>query len=507
MRAVIFTRSALLMMLNGIGDWSFVVLRRWWQRHKGDRRAARLRRASLDHAHARRESPLGHQHQVEPCTLADELHAREPSLLAAIHTGCSASIVAVHRAREVVTSRRNVEPTAAPWQRPTLKSTLVSKPALSGAAVAYVQDVLCSGWWGYGPVAQHLQATIESLYEGRQNALATSSCTAAMHLALRAAGVGPGDEVIVPAFTYVSTAVGAIYCGAEPVFADIDPATLTLSAQTVAPLLSERTRAIIPMHYAGPPADFEPIRELVAGRNITVIEDAAHAFGSIRDGKRVGAGAEFSAFSFAPTKQIASSNGGILLYRDGERRTEINQLASLGLAADAYHRMIARGRCPDSHIARIGLPSASPPQLAMRIGYRYKLEDLAASLICASLERLDEIVAHRAALVERYYHQLEGVDELELMPRSTNAAISWYIMPIRVPVDKRDRLRAELATQDIDTAVHYPNLREQPAFRRCRGDVPVTARESRRVISLPLHHGIQPGEVDRICDTVRAFLR
>ena len=266
---------------------------------------------------------------------------------------------------EVVTSRRNVEPTAAPWQRPALKSTLVSKPALNEAAVAYVEDVLRSGWWGYGPVAQHLQATIESLYDGRQNALATSSCTAAMHLALRAAGVGPGDEVIVPAFTYVSTAVGAVYCGAEPVFADIDPATLTLSAETVAPLLSERTRAIIPMHYAGPPADFEPIRELVAGRNITVIEDAAHAFGSMRDGQRVGAGAEFTAFSFAPTKQIASTNGGILLYRDGERRTEINQLAFLGLAADTYNRMVAQGvsPTPDGRAHRLQVQARGPCRL------------------------------------------------------------------------------------------------------------------------------------------------
>ena len=205
-------------------------------------------------------------------------------------------------------------PSAGPWQRPALKSTLVSKPALPEAALSYVQDVLRSGWWGYGPVAQHLQATVEELYDHRQNVLATSSCTAAMHLALRAAGVGPGDEVIVPAFTYVSTAIVAVYCGAQPVFADIDPATLTISADTVAPLLSDRTRAIIPMHYAGPPMDFDPIRELVAGRNITVVEDAAHAFGSIRDGQRVGTGAEFVAFSFAPTKQIASSNGGLLLF-------------------------------------------------------------------------------------------------------------------------------------------------------------------------------------------------
>jgi dTDP-4-amino-4,6-dideoxygalactose transaminase len=388
---------------------------------------------------------------------------------------------------------RRGRPATAPWQRPALKSTLVSKPALNESAVAYVEDVLRSGWWGYGPVAQHLQATIESLYDGRQNALATSSCTAAMHLALRASGVGPGDEVIVPAFTYVSTAVGAVYCGAEPVFADIDPATLTLSAETVAPLLSPRTRAIIPMHYAGPPADFDPIRELVAGRNITVIEDAAHAFGSVRDGERVGAGAEFTAFSFAPTKQIASSNGGILLYRDGERRTEINQLAFLGLAADTYNRTVAQG--------------VSPTQMVARIGHKYKIDDLAAAVAFASIECLDEIVAQRAALVDRYYHQLEGVDEIELMPRRTNAAISWYIMPIRVPAEKRDGLRAQLAARNIDSTVHYPNLLEQPAFQHCRGDVPVTARETRRVISLPLHQAILPSEVDRICDTVRAYLR
>jgi dTDP-4-amino-4,6-dideoxygalactose transaminase len=125
-----------------------------------------------------------------------------------------------------------------------------------------VGDVLRSGWWGYGPVAQHLQATVEALYQGEQNCLVTSSCTAAMHLALRGRA---GDEVVVPAFTYVSTAVVAVYCGATPVFADIDPATLTITADTVAPLLTERTRAIIPMHYAGPARDFDSIRELVAG--------------------------------------------------------------------------------------------------------------------------------------------------------------------------------------------------------------------------------------------------
>ena len=383
-------------------------------------------------------------------------------------------------------------PAAAPWRRPALKSTLVSKPDLPAAALSYAEDVLRSGWWGYGPVAQHLQATVEELYAQGQNALATSSCTAAMHLALRAAGVGPGDQVIVPAFTYVSTAIVAVYCGAELVFADIDPDTLTLSAETVAPLLSARTRAIIPMHYAGPAADFEPIRELIAGRRITLIEDAAHAFGSRREGRLVGAGADFAAFSFAPTKQIASSNGGLMLFRDGERRAEINQLAFLGLAADTYNRTVAQG--------------VSPTQQVARIGHKYKIDDLAAAVAFASIEQLDAIVARRGALVERYQQGLGDLEQVELMPRRTDALTSWYIMPIRVPAEQRDALRARLAERNINSTVHYPNLLEQPAFRGCRGRVPVIERETRRVISLPLHQNVTPGEVDRICATVREFL-
>lgn len=379
-----------------------------------------------------------------------------------------------------------------PWQRPPLKATLVSKPSLHDGALAYVDDVLRSGWWGYGPVARHLEATVEGLYDGRQNVLATSSCTAAMHLALRAAGVGPGDEVIVPAFTYVSTAIVAVYCGAEPVFADVDPTTLTITAETVERALSPRTKAIIPMHYAGPPADFDPIRELVAGRGITVVEDAAHGFGSVRDGQRIGANAAFAAFSFAPTKQIASSNGGLLLYQDGERRAEINQLAFLGLAADTYNRTIAKGVSPTQHVARIG--------------HKYKIDDLAAAVAFAGIEQLDAIVQHRARLADRYYAQLQDLPQVQLLPRRTNATISWYILPIRVPAEKRDGLRAHLAERNVDTTVHYPNLQEQPAFRHCRGTLPNTVRETARVMSLPLHRGLSEAEVDRICDAVRSFL-
>ncbi len=382
-------------------------------------------------------------------------------------------------------------PKSAKWNRPTLTSTLVSKPWLSPKAMDYVQEVLESGWWGYGPVCKDLEVEVEKLYGQEYCALATSSCTAAMHLALRTIGVGPGDEVIVPAFTYVSTAIVATYCGADPVFADCDSGSLALTAKTVEPLINERTKAIIGMHYAGPPADFDELKALASARGIAVIEDAAHAFGSVRNGKRVGAGADFVAFSFAPTKQVASSNGGVLLYKDASQRDKINQLAFLGLAVDTYGRTVASG--------------VSPTQQVVCLGNKYKGDDLASAVAYAGIERLDDIVAYRGQLVDRFYRHLSDVEQVQLQPRSPNSIESWYIMPIRVPAERRDDLRAHLAGKDIGNTVHYPNLKEQPAFLDYRGDVPVTAAEAKRIISLPLHESVMLDEVDRICDEVQTF--
>lgn len=380
------------------------------------------------------------------------------------------------------------------WQRPVFDMTLISRPQLNPDALRYAEEVLRSGWWGYGPVAHDLQALMEQHYQGEQSALATSSCTAALHLSLLCAGVGPGDEVIVPSLTYVSTAIGAVYCGAEPVFADVDPHTLCLSAATVERALSPRTKAIIPMHYAGPAQDFEPIRKLVEGRGITVIEDGAHAFGSKIDGRMVGADAAFCCLSFAPTKQIASSNGGILLFKDKGRREEINQRSFLGLAVDTYGRTMAKGVSPVAHVARIG--------------NKYKIDDLAAAVAYGAVERMADTIAYRAKLVDRYYAQLGAISAVELLPRAKSQETSWYIMPIRVPDEAvRDQLRAHLAEHKIGNTVHYPSLQEQPAFRQCRGELPVTARESRRLITLPLHEAVPLAEVDRICEVIARFFK
>ena len=207
----------------------------------------------------------------------------------------------------------------------------------------------------------------------------------------------------------------------------------------------------------------------------------------------VGAKADFAAFSFAPTKQIASSNGGLLLFKDEDLRAKVDQLAFLGLAVDTFGRTVAKG--------------VSPVQEVVRLGHKYKGDDLASAVAFAAVERLDDIVAYRGALVDRFYERLGDVAQVQLQPRPADSTISWYIMPIRVPAEQRDALRAHLAAADIGNTVHYPNLREQKAFQSFKGDVPVTAEEAKRVISLPLHEQVTLDEVDRICDEVALFFR
>jgi dTDP-4-amino-4,6-dideoxygalactose transaminase len=192
------------------------------------------------------------------------------------------------------------------------------------------------------------------------------------------------------------------------------------------------------------------------------------------------------------SRTFARAPGGLLLFRDRERRSEINQLAFLGLVADTFNRTIATG--------------VSPTQQVARIGHKYKIDDLAAAVALASVEQLDGIVSLRARLVERYYERLEALPQVELMRRRTNAAVSWYIFPIRVAVAARDSLRAYLAEHNVDSTVHYPSLLEQPAFKDCRGAAPVVARESRRILSLPLHCNLNVDEIDRICDAVQEYL-
>jgi len=382
--------------------------------------------------------------------------------------------------------------TDVPWTRQPTKPFPVSRPYLSGSELLYIEEVLRSGWWGYGPVARYLEELCSRWCGPNVHGLAVSSCTAALHLALIAAGVRPGDEVIVPAITFVSTAAVVAHAGATVRFADVDPLTLNINPESVEHELSPRTRAIIPVHFAGVPADISTIEQVVQGRPIVIIEDAAHAIGAERDGQRVGSRSPFTCFSFAPTKQIASCGGGMLLFKDESLTTQLRELSNLGLRVDTHQRSTHLGVAPANEVTRIG--------------YKYRMDDITAAITVAQFERMQEIMARRASLAARYYYNLKSVERCELIQVPDSAKPSWYIMPIRVPAHARDALREYLAKKGIDTSIHYPNLVEQPAFKGMPGNAPVASQEAHRLISIPLHTGMTINDVDIVCELIKDYL-
>jgi len=379
-----------------------------------------------------------------------------------------------------------------PWTRQSDKPLLVSRPYLVGPELTYVEEVLHSGWWGYGPGARYLEELFVQWCGAGLHALAVSSCTAALHLALMAAGVGPGDEVIVPALTFVSTAAAVIHAGATPRFADVDSSTLHLAPESVERELSSRTRAVIPVHFAGIPADVRSIEQVVKGRSIVIIEDAAHAMGAEREGCRVGSRSPFTCFSFAPTKQVPSCSGGILIFRNGSLASLLRELSDLGLRVDTHQRSVAYKMGPSNEV--------------VRVGYRYRLNDMAAVIALAQFQQLEEIMAHRASLVARYYYNLSSIKACGLIKVPNSVKPSWYILPVRVPASIRDGLRDYLAGKGIDTSVHYPNLLEQPAFEGMPGSAPLASREARCLISLPLHAGMSSSDADRVCARIADYI-
>lgn len=379
-----------------------------------------------------------------------------------------------------------------PWQRPSSAVLRVSRPHLTDRELAYAAEVLRSGWWGYGPVARHLEAQAAALVGHGRQALAVSSCTSALHLALVAAGVGPGDEVVVPAITYVATAAAVLHTGAEPVFADVDPAMLTLSAATVEPVLGPRTRAIMPVHYAGAGTDFDAVRALVADRRIAVIEDAAHALGACRgDGLPVGAAGPFTCFSFAPTKPLASCSGGLIVFEDAGLAASLASASCLGLETDTFSRFSGR-QLAGQHVARLG--------------WHYRANDVASAVAVAQLERLEEVRTRRASLEAAYRQLLGDLGDVVFLHAPPGGTPCWYLMSVRVPADRRDRLRLRLSEAGIDSGIHYSSLRRQPLFEGCRGEVPVAEREAARILTLPLHEGLTETDVERVCSVVRAGL-
>lgn len=369
----------------------------------------------------------------------------------------------------------------------------VAKPLLGAEESAALAEVIASGWVAQGPkVAQFERAFAEAV--GANHAVAVSSCTTALHLALILAGVSPGDDVVVPSLSFIATANAVRYLGARPVFADVEAATLNLSAASIEQAITPNTTAVILVHQAGTPADLEAVEALCRGRGIRLVEDAACAIGSTYRGVRIGGGASV-AFSFHPRKVITTGEGGMLTLASEADAVRARQLREHGMSVSAAERHL----------------SATPVQERyLEVGFNYRMTDLQAAVGLVQLGRLDGLVAQRRRLAERYQQLLAAVPGLRTATDpaygTTNYQSFWVLLPPDAPVG-RDELLERLAAKGVSARRGIMAAHLEPAYASAGvAPLPITERITRDSLILPVHHGLTDGEQEHIVDVLQRAL-
>jgi UDP-4-amino-4-deoxy-L-arabinose-oxoglutarate aminotransferase len=371
----------------------------------------------------------------------------------------------------------------------------LSRPSLDDEEIEAVAASLRSGWITSGPKVAELEGRFQSL-TGAPYAVAVSSATAGLHIVLAALGVGEGDEVVTPSMTFASTVNQIALRGARPVFADSDYGTLQVLPVAVERAITQRTRAVIPVHFAGAPADLDPIRAAADRAGVPVVEDAAHAVGTSYRGKPAGGHGNIAIFSFHPIKNITTGEGGMVTCHDGEFAGKLRRLRFHGIERDAWKRY-GKGGTPHYDIREPG--------------YKYNLTDLQASIGVVQMGKAKRMNERRAALAARYREGLRGIRGIEL-PESPSYPHehSWHLFIVKVTSMDRDVFIGRLADRNIGVGLHFPPCHllayVRQRFGTKEGDLPGCERAGARILSLPLFPGMADGDVDYVCSAIREVL-
>ncbi|MBD8162918.1 UDP-4-amino-4-deoxy-L-arabinose aminotransferase [Erwinia persicina] len=371
-----------------------------------------------------------------------------------------------------------------------------SRPAMGAEELAAVADVLRSGWITTGPKNQQLEAAFCQL-TGNRHAIAVSSATAGMHVTLMALGIQPGDEVITPSLTWVSTLNMIVLLGATPVMIDVDRDTLMVTPALIEAAITPRTRAIIPVHYAGAPADTDAIRALGQRHGIAVIEDAAHAAGTTYRGRHVGDRGT-AIFSFHAIKNMSCAEGGLVVTDDEALADRVRSLKFHGLGVDAFDRQ-TQGRAPQAEVI-------SP-------GFKYNLADINAAIALVQLDKLAANNARREQIALRYLDELSTTPFLPLTPPSWPHQHAWHLFILRVDSERcglnRDALMQALKDQGIGSGLHFRAAHTQKYYRERfpHLSLPHTEWNSERICSIPLFPGMTDEDVSRVIAALHALVR
>lgn len=366
------------------------------------------------------------------------------------------------------------------------------EPDLGDAEAEAAAEAVRSRWVAQGPRVEAFESALCAA-TGATHAVATSSCTTALHLALLLAGVGPGDEVVVPSLSFIATAAVVRHVGATPVFADIDPTTLNITAETFAACITPITRAVILVHQAGTPADVTTIRAMCESRSIELIEDAACAIGAMHRKEAIGARSRLAALSFHARKVITTGEGGALLTSDADLAARARRLREHGMSLSALERH------------RSDRPLA---EQYLDVGFNYRMTDIQAAVGLVQVGRLDEIVGRRRSLAAAYQERLAalGVDLMITDPPDglTTFQSFWVELPER---GLRDGVLGALSAAGVNAKRGIMAIHHEPAFADvAHGPLPVTDRMTSSTILLPLYHRLSESDQDRVVTSLAAAL-
>ncbi|MEU1165213.1 DegT/DnrJ/EryC1/StrS family aminotransferase [Streptomyces sp. NPDC005921] len=368
-------------------------------------------------------------------------------------------------------------------------------PWLGEEEAQAASDAVLSGWVAQGPrVAAFEKAFAERV--GAEHGIAVSSCTTALHLSLVALGIGPGDEVVVPSLSFIATANAVRYVGAEPVFADADPATGNLTPATVTAVRTARTAAVLAVHQGGVPADVHALRAACADWDLPLVEDAACAIGSTVGGKPVGHGALLAAWSFHPRKLVTTGEGGMITTDDAEWAARLRRLREHGMNASAADRHASNKPVLESYL---------------EVGFNYRMTDVQAAIGLVQLGKLDAMIARRRELAARYdasLHDVPGLTPVRDPAHGTsNFQSYWVLLDEDFPVG-RDELLAALSEAGVSARRGIMAAHLEPAYAdHPRAPLPVTERLTRDSLILPLFHTMTEAQQDRVVTALREQAR
>ncbi len=365
-------------------------------------------------------------------------------------------------------------------------------PWIGEEEIAEVIDSLSSGWVTTGPKTRRFEEEFER-YVGARHAIAVSSCTAALHLSLKALGVGPGDEVIVPTLTFCATANVVVHLGATPVIVDVNEHGL-MSPEHCAQFITPKTKVIVPVHYAGQSCDLDGFRRLGERHGIPILEDAAHAVGADYHGQKIGVHGAMVAFSFYATKNMTTGEGGMITTNDDALAASARRLALHGMSKDAWKRYAETG---------------SWYYEVLEPGFKANMTDVQASLGLHQLRRLDGFIERRRELAHAYRRALEGVDGLILPEELPGRGHCYHLYPVQVAgldINRGDFIEALKAAR-IGTSVHFIPLHRHPYYRQTFGlrpeQFPVAERLYQGMVSLPLYPKMTGNDLEDVVAAVR----